>query len=110
MTLHPAMLELMPDSVTIEPFISQTSARVATYGASVSYRAQVLPHIERVVDRNGVERRSTGEVIIPERVAIDDRSRLTIVSPAGYVPSQPPIMAVKPYGGVLGLDSTQILF
>jgi len=108
-TLDPSLLSLMPDSVTIEPYLSETSGRDAAYGAAVTYQAQILPWTERVIGRDGRDRRSTAQVIIPERLVIDDRSRLTIVSPAGYTPSQPPIIAVRPGGGALGLDHTVIL-
>jgi hypothetical protein len=107
MTLATTMLSLMTDTVTIEPFVSQTAAQVPTYGAAVTYRAQVLPYTERIIDpRNGRETRSTAQIIIPNRVAVDVRSRLTM--PAGFAPSQPPIMAVRPIAG-LNLDHTQIL-
>lgn len=106
MTMDPGMLELMTDTVTIEPYVSQTSAQVATYGAAVTYQAQVLPWVERVITPAGREVRSTTAVIIPERVAVDPRSRLTL--PAGFSPNQPPILGVQPIKG-LGLDNTKLL-
>jgi hypothetical protein len=104
--LDQSLLSLMEDTVTIEPYVSQTSAQVPTYGTAVTYRAQVLPFSERVISPAGREVRSNVQVIIPERLAIDTRSRLTL--PSGFTPNQPPIMAVQPMKA-LGLDHTRIL-
>lgn len=108
--LDPAMLELMPDTITIEPFASVSVTRAVIYGAAVSYRAQVTSEFERVIDSKGTAANSTARALIPDRVHIDPRSRVTL--PTGWVPNQPPIVSVRPVGGVatLGLDSTEILF
>jgi hypothetical protein len=100
------MLTLMEDTVSIEPFSSLSSSQAATYGTAVNYSAQVLPYSERGIDAQGKEWKSTCQVIIPERVAVDIRSRITL--PAGFVPNQPPIRAVRPIKG-LSLDHTQIV-
>lgn len=106
MTLDSTMLTLLEDTVTIEPFSSLSSSQAATYGASVSYAAQVLPWSERGIDAQGKEWKSAAKVIIPERVAVDIRSRITL--PAGFSPNQPPIRAVRPIKG-LSLDHTEII-
>ncbi len=107
MTLDASLYSFLEDEVTIEPFVSLSQAQVASYGPAVTYPAQVLPYSEKVIDpRNGREVRSTAQIIIPERLAIDHRSRITL--PAGFSPNQPPIMAVRPIKG-LGLDHTSIL-
>lgn len=109
MTLDPSLLELLPDEITIEPFESTTVNQSSSYGTAVTYRAQVVAEFERVIDRNGREVKSSARVLIPERVHIDPRSRITL--PEGWVPRQPPIISVKPVGGVasMQLDSTEIL-
>ncbi len=106
MTLDTAMLDLMEDTVRIEPYVGQSSSQAPSYGAAVTYPAQVLPFSERVIGPGGREVRSNVQVIIPERIAVDLRSRLTL--PAGFVPNQPPILAVQPMKG-LSLDHTRIL-
>lgn len=109
MTFDGSLLELMPDQVTIEPFVSESSARVITYGAAVTYQAQVLPYVERVTDAvSGRDVKSALQVIVPEQLSVDPRSRLTIISPAGFTPATPPIRAIRPLRN-LGLDHTQIL-
>jgi len=110
MVLDPALLELMPDEITIEPFVSASVTQAPTYGAAVTYAAQVTNEFKRTVDRNGRDLISTGRVLISDRVHIDPRSRVTL--PTGWVPNQPTIISVRPVGGVatMGLDSTEILF
>jgi hypothetical protein len=106
-TLDTSMLSLMEDSITIEPYLGQTSQQAPSFGAAVTYpNAQVLPWSERVILAGGREVRSTTSVIIPERVYIDTRSRITL--PVGVVPNQPPILGVLPLRG-LSLDHTRIL-
>ncbi len=107
MTLDSTMLSLMEDEVTIEPFVSLDSSQEITYGSAVTYRAQVLPWTEKVINpRSGRDAMSTAQVIIPDRVSVDLRSRITL--PAGFTPQQPPIMGVQPLRG-LNLDHTRIL-
>ncbi len=106
MTLDTSMLSLMEDVVTIEPYTGQNSQQAPTYGTAVSYQAQVLPWTERVILAGGREVRSTSSVIIPDRLFIDTRSRITL--PVGNVPLQPPILGVQPLRG-LSLDHTRIL-
>jgi hypothetical protein len=106
MTLDSSMLSLMEDSITIEPYTGQDSQQAPTYGDAVTYQAQVLPWTEHVILAGGREVRSTTSVIIPDRVFIDQRSRITL--PAGAVPNQPPILGVQPLRG-LSLDNTRIL-
>jgi hypothetical protein len=62
-----------------------------------------------VIDAKGREMNSNVRVIIPDRVLIDPRDRITL--PTGWVPNQPPILAVRPCGGVVGMamDSTEVL-
>lgn len=106
MTLDSTMLTLLEDSITIEPFSSLSSSQAPSYGTAVTYAAQVLPYSERGIDAQGKEWKSVARVIIPERVAVDIRSRITL--PAGFVPNQPPIRSVRPIKG-LSLDHTEIL-
>lgn len=106
----------LEDEVTIEPPTTRTQAQAQSYGPPVTYPAQVFPWVERVItpvgagtgrNAEGREVRSTGIVRIKDRVAIDQKSRLTL--PAGWVPQQPPILGVRPMKGA-GLAVTEILF
>ena len=105
MTFDTSLSELMFDQVVIEPYASMSASQAPTFGSPVTYNAQVLPWYEMVLDANGKQWKSTFKVIIPERVAVDVRSRITL--PAGFTPNQPPIKQVQPVLG-LGLDHTEI--
>lgn len=102
-----ALDELMFEEVTIAPFSGYTGAtQVASYGAAVTYKAQVLPYTQKMTDDEGKEFVSQSRVIIPERVAIDPRSKITL--PSGFTPQTPPIRMVRPVRG-LDLDHTEII-
>jgi len=106
MTFASALLFAFEDEVTIEPFVSMSVAQVSTFGAAVTYPAIIQRGAKRVVGSNGRDLISNVNVTIPERVAIDQRSRVTL--PSGFVPNQPPIIGVEPLKG-LGMDHT-VLF
>ena len=105
MTFDSSLLDLMFDQVVIEPYVSMSASQAPTFGTGVTYDAQVLPWSEMVLDSNGKQWKSTFKVIIPERVAVDVRSRITL--PAGFTPNQPPIKQVQPVLG-LSMDHTEI--
>ncbi len=106
MSFDESLRELYEDTVTVEPFSAETSARVRTYGDAVTYDALITLGAKRVIANDGSEVVSNTQVMIPERVHIDQRSRVTL--PTGFVPLQPPIKGIRFNKGV-GLDSTEIL-
>lgn len=105
MTFDSSLLEFFEDTITIEPFSSETAARVQSFGASVTYRALIQRGAKRVISQSGREVISNIQVTIPERVHVDQRSRVTL--PTGFVPLQPPIIGVEPLKG-LGFDHTAV--
>lgn len=105
MTFDSSLLTFFEDTVTIEPVAAVSSAQVITYGAAVTYAAIVQRGAKRVIGPQGREVISNVQVIIPERVAVDQRSRITL--PTGFVPLQPPILGVEPLKGQ-GMDHTVI--
>lgn len=106
MTLDSSLLILFEDTITYEPPSgAETSARVQSYGAPVTYPALIQRGAKRVVGADGREVISNTMVTIPDRVAIDQRGRITL--PAGFVPLKPPILGVEPLKG-LELDHTVI--
>lgn len=109
MTWDPNLTDLMPEEVTIEPFVSETAARAQTFGAAVTYTAQIVGGAKRVIGASGREVISTVQVKIQEQLHIDQRSRVTL--PTGWVPNQPPIVAIRPLKtppGSIGMDHTEI--
>lgn len=105
MTFDSSLTALMEDTVTIEPYSSMTSEQVYSYGTAVTYAALVQRGVRRLRDATGREADSNVQVIIPDRVAVDVRSRITL--PSGFSPQTPPIIAVEPLKG-LGLDHTVV--
>jgi hypothetical protein len=105
MSFDTELEELMFDTVTIEAFTGTDTNQASTFATGVSYKAQVIPSTTRIISQSGREVESTASVIIPERLSIDHRSRITL--PSGFVPRTPPIQKVEPMVG-LGLDHTRI--
>lgn len=105
MTFDSSLLSLMEDEVTIEPFSAIDSTQAITFGAPVTYAALIQRGAKRVINQQGREVISNVQVYIPDRVHVDQRSRLTL--PAGFVPQQPQILAVEP-AKALGLDHTMV--
>jgi len=99
--------DFMTDTVTIEPLASRDSYGTASYGAAVSYPCRVDGKMRQVVDANGVERVSTAMIYLPGTPAIGPTDRLTM--PAGFSPSQPPILSVNPLTDEFGPHHTEIL-
>ena len=106
MTMNLAFLEFFGDTVTLEPYTGQDVSQAPTYGAPVSYQAQVLPYVERVITAAGREVRSSARVLLPDRLQIDPRSRITM--PAGFAPLTPPILGIRPTK-FQDLDVTEVL-
>lgn len=105
MTFDLSLAGMFEDTVTVEPFSSETGARVQSFGSAVTYRALVQRGARRTIGPSGREVISNVQITIPQRVAIDQRSRVTL--PAGFVPQQPPIIGVEPLRG-LGMDHTVV--
>lgn len=106
MTFADALLFAFEDEITVEPFVSMTGAQVFSYGTAVTYPALIQRGAKRVVNSQGREVISNVNVTIPERVHIDQRSRVTL--PSGFVPNQPPIIGIEPLRG-LGMDHTMLM-
>lgn len=105
MTFDSSLESFFEDTITIEPYSSQTQAQVRTYGAAVTYIALIQRGTKRVIARDGRELVSNVQVYIKDRVNVDQRSRVTL--PTDFVPQQPPIIGVEPLKG-LGMDHTAV--
>lgn len=103
MTFDDSLLELYEDTITVEPFSGETSGRVRTYGTAVPYPANITGGSKVTDATSGQEVVSTARVMIPNRVAIVLRSRVTL--PADFDPRQLRVINIEHYKG-LGMDST----
>lgn len=106
MTLNGALLVFFEDTLTIEPYTGMSGAQVPTYGAGVNYPTLIQSGARRLRDSNGKEIDSNVQAIIPDRVFVDPRSRVTL--PSGFVPQQPPIVGVA-QTKFQDLDSTMVM-
>jgi hypothetical protein len=104
-TFASSLLFGFEDEITVEPFSALSAAQAFTYGTAVTYKALIQRGAKRVTNSQGREVISNVSVIIPERVHIDQRSRVTL--PTGFVPNQPPIIGIEPLKG-LGMDHTMV--
>jgi hypothetical protein len=104
-TFASSLLFGFEDEVTVEPFAALSVGQAYTYGTAVTYQALIQRGAKRVTNPQGREVISNVSVIIPERVHIDQRSRVTL--PSGFVPNQPPIIGIEPLKG-LGMDHTVV--
>jgi len=86
--------DLWGSTITIEPFLSRDGYGTALYGAAVSYPCRVNGSQRQITDRQGVERVSKALINLPGNPVIGPTDRITM--PAGFVPSQPPILSVNP--------------
>lgn len=106
MTFPASLKAMMEDTVTIEPYVSADRSQAPSYGASVTYSALVEGGVRRKISVGGRDVESTVQVTIPDRVFVDQRSRITL--PTGFAPQQPPILGVehRKFGG---LDHTVVI-
>lgn len=87
------LLELMPSSVLIAPFVSQSGSTQPTYGADVAYQCRISMGAQYVRSADGREVMARGRIYLATTNAFTVRDRVTL--PAGYGPTQPPIVNVN---------------
>ena len=88
-------LELMSDTITIEPPSgTYTDRGQPNYGAAVSYACRIEPargeHIIR--GPSGEERKAAWHLYVSTTTALNAEGRLTL--PSGFNPQQPPFYSV----------------
>ena len=86
-------LDLMGQTVTIEPFTGRDGYGVPTYGPEVAYRARVVGRVRLVRNAQGQDVASMHTVYLAASPVIAPEDRLTL--PDEYVPRTPPILAVS---------------
>lgn len=99
--------DMMPDTITIEPFISRDAFGSSTYGAAVSYQARVQGKNKIIRTRDNVQAVSTIQVYIDSVPAVSPDDRVTL--PSRFSPTQPPILSVQPVGDEAGPHHQVIL-
>lgn len=103
------LLDLLVDTITIEPWASQSAAGEATFGTAVSYSALVeydtrkVETVGTIDGRGGAVFLSKATVHLDGRPTIDLRDRITL--PDG---STPQIIAVRSYSDQSGGYTTEV--
>lgn len=85
-------VDLMPASITVEPYAAQDEYGTESYGAAVTYKAHIQGKTIKKISFSGEERVSNFQCYLNTATAISPRDRVTL--PSGYSPQQPPIIAV----------------
>jgi hypothetical protein len=93
--MEAALRRLCNQTVTIEPFASYDKNGKPTYGASVSYKAQITGKNRMVRDAQGLQVVASLTVILSQWVNVSTKDKLTL--PVTYVPRTPPILAVAKF-------------
>ena len=96
MALESDFLDLMTQTVTIEPYTGQNASGEASYGTAVSYSA-------RVVGKSRMVRNITGQEVVSSKtvylygasLSFSVKDRVTL--PSGNVPQTPPMIAVSQF-------------
>lgn len=71
-------LDLMTDTVTVEPFDARSSYGAATYGTAVSYSARVMYRSRMIRGADGELVQSTGSALIDRQTKIGAKDRVTL--------------------------------
>lgn len=97
--------DMMPDTVSVEPFSGVDQYGAYSYGTAVSYRARAQGRMRMITDVNGEQRMSQVTVYI-SGTGIGPQDRLTL--PARFSPTQPSILSVQPVSDEHGTHHTVI--
>lgn len=98
-------LDLMPDTVTVEPFAGRDGYGAPSYGAPVQYRARVVYRPNLVHAPDGKEVVARGTVWLATSDAVSTEDRLTL--PDG---STPRVVAVERYTDASGVHHVKVAF
>lgn len=87
-------LDMMPDQVTIYPWVSRSVSNVPTYSTTGAiYQAHIELKNRLIVDHNGQEVMARGRVYLGTAAMPDVKDKLVL--PYKYTPQSPPILAVN---------------
>lgn len=100
-TIDPSLIELMPDTITIERQIGFDEFGQRSYGSPFDLNhCRIEGKVRRVMASNGTERVSTITVYLSETPGLTPLDRITLPSP--WVPTQPEIISTERQSDQLG--------
>ena len=98
--------DMLPHTITVEPFTGINTFGAATYGAAVTYRARIQGKNRLVTAVNGEEAVSHITMYL-QRTTISPQDRVTL--PAPFSPTVPNILDVQHVSDESGGHHTVIL-
>jgi hypothetical protein len=98
--------DLLVQTVTIEPYATKDRYGEISYGAGVDYWSRVVGKSKMIRNGQGREVVSMFTIYLQSNSTIGENDRVTL--PAGYVLSQPPIIAVGRYPDEDGVHHTVV--
>ncbi len=104
MAIHPALVSrLFVHTVTLEPFVSRDVYGKPTYGAPITVKAKIEKSEEQLLTPEGQSLVSSRKVFLASQdTSITPEWRLTL--PAGFGPTQPQILQVRPVNDHNGVN------
>jgi hypothetical protein len=87
--IDPELLDLMTETITVEPFAGETGRGVRSYGSASTYQCRIVGKRRMVRDAQGEEIVSTRTIYLGSAPGVTVRDRLTL--PNG---DQPMILSV----------------
>jgi len=96
----------MPDTVTVEPFLTTDNYGNASFGTAVTFSARAVGTMRNVITPNGEEKVSTVTVYIGAAKVFSPLDRITL--PIRFTPQQPPILSLRLLPDENGLHHTVI--
>lgn len=101
--------DFMPQTVVIEPWTSYKGGGIGSnYGSGVSYPCRIEMGNRLVVNSEGRTITARGRVFLLSTSIIGSKDRVTL--PAGYVPTQPPLIVVNVVDDESGNHHTTLVF
>lgn len=97
--------DMMPDTVTVEPFSSINEYGAVTYGTSVTYKARVQGRVRMITDFKGEQKLSQVTAYIAGYSG-SPQDRITL--PSRFSPTQPSILSVQPVLDERGVHHTVV--
>lgn len=92
-----ALLDLLTDTVTLAPYVSQDAYGTPTYGATQTLAARVQYKVQRITNAQGQERVSQAKVFLDGTVTVALQDKLTL--PDGRSPAIQLLYEVKDVDG-----------
>lgn len=90
------LMDMVPDTVSVEPYLSTDAYGKVTYGPSTEYRTRVLGRTKMVLGYDGKERLSGATVVFMGEYGLTVNDRFTLPARFSMDPADSDIAARQP--------------